>query len=81
MSRRVWSPQQLVFGGAEPAGLAEREGEAIVVACAARVRWTCARCAPGSRRASGARAASAPRYAMLSATAACAGSAGARGGR
>jgi len=30
MSRRVWSPQQLVFGGAEPAGLAEREAEAIV---------------------------------------------------
>jgi hypothetical protein len=30
MSRRVWSPGPLAFGGAEPTGLAEREADAIV---------------------------------------------------
>ena len=30
MSRRVWSPGPLAFGGTDPAGLAEREAEAIV---------------------------------------------------
>ena len=30
MTRRVWSPRPLAFGGTEPAGLAEREAEAIV---------------------------------------------------
>jgi hypothetical protein len=30
MSRRVWSPRPLAFGGAEPAGLVEREADAIV---------------------------------------------------
>ena len=30
MTRRVWSPRPLAFGGAEPAGLAEREAEEIV---------------------------------------------------
>jgi hypothetical protein len=30
MTRRVWSPGPLAFGGTEPAGLAEREAQAIV---------------------------------------------------
>jgi hypothetical protein len=30
MSRRVWSPGPLALSGVEPAGLAEREAEAIV---------------------------------------------------
>ena len=30
MSRHVWSPGPLAFGGTEPDGLAEREAEAIV---------------------------------------------------
>jgi hypothetical protein len=30
MSRRVWSPGPLASSGVEPAGLAEREAEAIV---------------------------------------------------
>jgi hypothetical protein len=30
MSRRVWSPRPLAFGGVEPEGLAERETDAIV---------------------------------------------------
>jgi hypothetical protein len=30
MSRHVWSPGPLAFGGTEPAGLAEPEAEAIV---------------------------------------------------
>jgi hypothetical protein len=30
MSRRVWSPGPLALSGVEPAGLAERETEAIV---------------------------------------------------
>ena len=30
MTRRVWSPGPLAFGGTEPAGLAERETQAIV---------------------------------------------------
>ena len=30
MSRRIWSPGPLAFGAVEPAGLAEREAEAIV---------------------------------------------------
>jgi hypothetical protein len=30
MTRRVWSPRPLAFGGSDPAGLAEREAEAII---------------------------------------------------
>jgi hypothetical protein len=30
MTKRVWSPGPLAFGGTEPAGLAEREAQAIV---------------------------------------------------
>ena len=30
MTRRVWSPRPLAFGGTEPVGLAEHEAEAIV---------------------------------------------------
>ena len=47
MSRHVWSPGPLAFGGTEPAGLAEREAEAIVARPAprgpARLRARCAR--------------------------------------
>jgi hypothetical protein len=30
MSRHVWSPRPLAIGGSDPAGLAEREAQAIV---------------------------------------------------